>query len=458
MEKEYQQIKYLRELHEYWNSYISAVIDEIFAGVGIALGLSEKDAYKLSSKNPQKLLKAGFFKTLFDRFKSIFPHKFDKFRPKLTNIKDMSPVQWDLFNDHLDKYFQKVANGVTEDVAVKGFMLGRETAKFREKKKPYKNKSLYQVVKDQYNGQMPSRIAEAYQNYDFKNSEKNALNKAFSSTSMYVTQTNNELKEAIRQQIHKGIEDGKSGVMIASDLYWNVQKDKKLINKYTAQTIKHNWNRVSSYEMAALHEAGQLAPYEAEAMESMENPEKAKYFVRTGGTCPWCRTKQGIIVRLVPSSVVVDNRDESLKSMGINDPNTDIAIWVGKNNVGLKQADWLITCPAHPHNVATFQPIDLTTEWYNPKSGDVEYRQVKSKFIPQLKDYSYRSKEETEARKPTFISKDQVRYNNNVYERVAPDEYARKKESRDRNPSLPIPVATNSTRYDKIFGAAERNQ
>ncbi len=459
MEKEYQQIKYIRELQDYWSDFIDAVISEIFAGTGIALGLTEKEAYKLVTRNPKNLQKAGFFKHIYERFKSLFKHKIPDFRPHGHFSETKKPItqeQWDRFNDYLDRYWRGVANRITEDVAVKGYMLGRDTTHFKQKKKPYQNKSLYQVVKDQYKGKMPKSITEAYKNYDFKNSEKKILNQAFSQTAMYVTQTNNELKEAIRQQIQNGIEEGKSNVEIASDLYWHVEKDKKLRNKYKAQTIRHNWQRVANYEVAALYEAGQLAPYESEAMESLEEPEKAQYFARTGGTCAWCRSVVGTIVRLVPTDIVTDTGNESLKSMGIHDPNTDIAIWIGKNNVGLRQNEWLICCPAHPHNVATFTPIDLKTEYYNDKSGRVEKRHVKEKFIPAETDYTYRSKEEKEYRKPTFIGDDLVRYNNNVYERVEPDEYVRKKTAWDKNPSLPIPVATDSTRYDKIFGEAER--
>jgi hypothetical protein len=161
---------------------------------------------------------------------------------------------------------------------------------------------------------------------------------------------------------------------------------------------------------------------------------------------------------LVPAGVIEDSKNESLKEMGINDPNTDIAIWPGKSNVGLKQKNYMICCPAHPYNVATFQPIDLVNEFYNPKSGEVETRQKKQKFVPQLKDYSYKSPEEKEYRKPTFIENDYVRYNNNVYEAVEHVDYNSKYEAWKKNPSNPIPVDRNSTDYRQIFGEAERNR
>lgn len=462
---EEQKVKYIRELTEYWQAYMKAIINEIYVGTGVVLGLSEKEALQLLNKNPGNLKKAGFFKSILNRFRSLFPYKISRFRPskgsklRFGTGKPMTPQQWDKFNRSLDDYWQKAANKITGDVTTKGFLLGQQTAKFREKKKPYENKSLYQVATDQFDGHMPDSIEKAYKKYDFNNAEKKAYNKELSSTAMYVTQTNNEIKDSIRQVITQGIDEEKTGTEIASDLYWKVEKDENLTNKYTAETLRRNWDRIAITEMTSIHESGILATYEAEAMESLKDPTKAQYFVRTGGDHPWCVSKRGVVVRLVPASIVKDTKNESLRSLGIKDPNTDIAIWVGKNNIGIKkEADWLIAVPAHPYNVATFQRIDLEDEFYNPKTDDVEKRQVKKKFVPEMKDYSYKSLEEEEYRKPTFIDSDKVRYNNNVYERVNPSEYDRKKEAWDKDSSLPIPMATDSTRYEKIFGAAEKNR
>ena len=459
-ESEVYDVKYVRELLEYWNTYMYALINEIYVGVGVSLGLSEKQAYKLAKNNPVTMAKAGFFTTIFDKFKSIFSHKIPRFRPPKKILGDgkkpMTPAQWNIFNKTLGDYWTNNADNVAEDVTVKGYLLGRGTTGFIQKDKPYKNKSLYQIDYDQYDGGMPNNIRDAYNNYDFTNSEKNALNRSLSDVAMYVTQASNDVQEAIREKVTAGIEDGKSGVEIASDLYWDVEKDKGLKNKHTAESMRRNWLRVGKTETAMVYEAGILAPYEGEAAESLMNPKKAQYFVRTGGTCDWCQSKQGTLVRLVPTSVVSDRKNESLSAMGIKDPNTDIAIWIGKNNVGLKKAEWMISAPAHPYNVATFSPIDIEDEYYNDKTDSVDKRQKKSKHIPAMKDYSYQSEEEQEYRKPTFISADQVRYNNNIYERVDPDDYVQKKALWDRDPSLPVPMSTDSTRYDKIFGAAER--
>lgn len=455
-EKEIHDVKYIRELIEYYSGYMSEVINEIYIGVSVSLGLGEKEAYQLANRKPGQLEK-GFFGDLWNRFKSVFSYKAPKFRPKkglFGTGEPMTAKQWDVFNRSLDEYWQKAANDITGDVTTKSFLLGRQTTQFRDKKKPYKNKSLYQVVKDQYNGNMPKRIDEAYRKYDFKNSEKKIYNKSLSDVSMYVTQANNDIKNAIRQQVTAGIAEGKSSVEIASDMYWNIQKDEQMMNKYSAETLKRNWNRVAATEMAYVYEAGILAPHEGEAMESLKDPGKAKYFVRIGGTCKWCQGKQGTVVRLVPSEIVEDHKEESLKSMGIDDPNTDIAIWPGKSNVGLKQDKWNICCPAHPYNVATFAPINLKDEFYNPKTKSVEKRQEKQKFVPQAKDYTITAKDKEE-RKPKKIGGGMVQFNNNVYVPVPAGEYNSRLEEWRQNPSLPIPVNQNSPQYRQIFDAVK---
>ena len=452
--KEIHDVKYIRELQEYWDAYMYALINEIYAGVGIALGLSEEKAYAISRNKPGELVKAGFFKGIFDKFKSMFSHTVQKFRPKI-NIKNMTPDHWDRFNKNLEEYWKNHANAVSEDMAVKGFLLGRDTSEFRRKKKPYNNKSLYQVSFDQYDGKIPDKIEKVYKKYDFTNSEKNALNKSFSSIAMYIKNTNNEVEEAIRQQVQKGLEDNKSATMIASDLYWNIEKDEKLLNKYTAESLRRNWNRVSSTELAAVYEAGILAPDEAEAAESLKDSSRAKYYVRTGGTCAWCRSKQGTLVRLVPQKL--SGESESLKELGISDPNTDIAIWIGKNNVGRKQVDWWICCPAHPYNVATFTPIDLKSEFYNSKTGNVERRQEARKFVPQQTDYSYRSKEEAESKKPVYISDNIVKMGSNLYEAVDSSAYNSAMERWRKDMSTPIPVNRSGPQYTRIFDEAQRS-
>jgi hypothetical protein len=464
-DQEQYDVKYMRELREYWNAYMFALISEIYTGVAINLGLTPAQAYALAKSNPSDLKKAEFFKGLFERFKNIFNYRIPKFRYKQKLYgagNPMSPRQWQKFEDYIDKYWRKYTDPVAEDITIKSHMLGRQTTDFRRKKKPYKNKSLFQVATDQYQGRMPRRLLDAYKRYDFANAEKNALNKQYSSIAMYVKNSGDEIQNAIRNQVQTGIENNRSPVEVASDMYWNIEKNEKLTNKYSAETLRRNWSRVASTEMAASYEAAILAPYEAEAMESLKDPERARYFVFTGGQCKWCTAHHGVLVRIVPSSIVPDTGNDSLKAMGIHDPNTDIAVWIGKSNAGYKETkavhEWRVVAPAHPNNVATMQPIDIETEWYNPKTGDVEHRQAKKKFVPQQVDYSQKSEEEEDWRKPTFIGDNLVRFNGNIYEAVDAGEYNKRLDESRKDPMLPIPVNRDSPGYRKIFGEAEKNK
>lgn len=456
--REVHDTKFVRELNEYWNAYMYAIINEIYVGVSVALGMPRSQALKLARARPGSLSKAGFFKNIFEKFKSVFKHIIKPFYPRKINIKNATPERWDVFSQELRKYWKDHTDSVTEDVSIKGFLLGRNTSTYRREKKPYKNKSLFQISFEQYDGNIPNRIDRAYKKYNFDESEKNSFNRSFSEIAMHVKNVNDEIEEAIRQQVQKGIEENKSSTMIASDLYWNVEKDEKLLNKYTAETLRRNWNRVSTTELAMIYEAGVLSPHEAESMESLKNPRLAQYFVRIGGTCPWCISKQGTLARLVPKSIVTESGDESLRSMGINDPNTDIAIWIGKNNVGRKQAEWNICCPAHPHNVATFSIINIKDEYYNPKTQKIERRQEEKKFIPQASDYSELPKEERQVQRPVYVGDNMVRIGSNIYEAVDPDSYNIKLEAWRKNPLGPIPVNRAGPQYIRIFEQAKENK
>lgn len=461
-EHEHFEAKYVRELLEYWNAYMFALITEIFVGVGINLGLSEKEAYKLAKNDPKKLEKASFFKNVFEKFKFIFNYKVPKFRYKQKKLynegKPLTPKQWSKFNEYMDNYWKEYANKVTGDVTIKAHELGKTTTNYRKKKVPYKNKSLYQVSFEQYDNKIPKNIESAYKNFDFNNAEKKVLNKSFSDVAMYVTRTNDEVKNAIREQVQRGLDKNLSSIEVASNLYHEVEKNPELLNKYTAEGLRKNWQRVANTEMSMLVESGILAPYESQAMESLKNSEKSAYFIRQGGTCEWCLPRRGTLVRLVPTDIVTNTSNESLRAMGIKDPNTDVAIWNGKNNVGIKQKDFLICCPAHPYNTATFAPIDIKDEYYNKKTDSVEKRQEKKKYIPQREDYRAKIKDEKEDRKPTLVSNNLVRFNNNLYTAVEPDDFNKKLAEWRKSPDLPIPVNKKSPQYEQIFKEAEKNK
>jgi len=250
---EYHEVKYVRELIEYWNAFTYGMINEIYVGIGIALGLTEQQSYNLCRNNPNKLEKAGFFKSIFDKFKVIFNYKPSKFRLKkslITKNKNYIPLtekEWEVIDKSLREYWNIQAPEVGEDIAIKSFLAGRDTSRFRQNKKPYQNKSLGQLNFEQYSGSMPKTITEAYKKYDFSNSEKKAITKSLSNIAMYVKETNNNISEAIRKQIQQGISDEKTPAEVASDLYWEVQKNEKLVNKYTAESLRKNWYRIACF-------------------------------------------------------------------------------------------------------------------------------------------------------------------------------------------------------------------
>jgi hypothetical protein len=461
--KEFQKVKYVRELTEYWTAYMYAVINEIFVGIGVNLGLTEDKAYDLSQNNPKQLKKAGFLnkflKGLADKFKRVFSHKVPKFRVDFKLFEKDKPIdneKWDRINKKISDYWKKTAHKVAEEMAVKGYILGRDTAKYQKKDQEFETKSFEQVAEEDHGNNMPSSISEAYRKHYFNDPDKKTLNKSFSKVAMHVAEVESDVKDSIRKIVTTGVINGKGPQEIASDMYWNVQKAMP-----SAAVLRRNWSRTATTEMQSVYEAGILAQYEEEARESLSDPAKARYFVYTGGSCNWCRAHQGTVVRLLPDDIIPDKDNDSLSALGIEDSKTDTAVWIGKNNVGrysYKAPYWQICTPAHPHGVATLTPIDFDKEFFNEKTGRVEKKQLyRTEFVPKRKDYEI-TEADRERRKPTFISTDRVSFNNNVYERVSPEQYKTAIEKWQNDPSLPIPVSTESTRYDKIFGAAERNQ
>jgi hypothetical protein len=442
--------KYFEDLIEYYNTIVSAVINEIFVGIGVSLGQNEKQAYTMIKTDPKKLEKA-FFNSVFEKFKNIFKYKIPKFRIKqnvFNNGKPLSPQQWEAINKSISDYWKKNTSAVTEDVVTKAYVLGVKASKDRKSKIDNTKKSLPEIIK---NNPIPDKFIDAYKKYDFKNAEKNAINKSFSSIAMYVSDAGDGIKHAIRKNVTEGINEGKTAVQIASDMYWNIQKE---TGQQTAESVRKNWNRISATEMNSVFEAGILAPREAEAMESLKTG-KGVYFVRTGGSCDWCLPRQGTLVRLVPTSIVSDINDDSLKSMGIDDPFTDIAIWVGKNNVGRKKADFLICCPAHPFNRASFSPIDLDSQEYDSKLGRVVDKAPKSLERYGIKrGEQLKTEAEKEDRKPRYIGDNRVQYNNNIYEAVDKSVADKKLEQWRKDPSLPIPVQIGTPQYRRIFDEA----
>lgn len=450
---EYQDVKYIRELTEYWNAYMYALINEIYVGVAVNLGMSEKAAYHLAENDPREL-KKGFFDNIYKKFKSIFPYKVPKFRitkDLYNGGKPMTADQWKRFNKALSEYWTRQTEKPNEDMTVKAFLFGKKTSLFKKDKIDYKFKSLEHVGSG-----IPSTIYDAFKSDISRATEKKAISDAMARVAMHVTEAGNGIEEAIRKSITTGIEKGKAPQKLASDMFWDIQ----VASGSSAQSMRKNWNRIAITEAQSVFEAGILAPHEEEAAASLIGEGKPQYFVFSGGSCKWCRAHQGTVVRLVPASFVKDKDNDSLESMGIKDPYTDIAIWMGKNNVGkysYKDPAWQVCTPAHPHNVATMQPFDPDTQQYNENTNRIEHKQLyRNKYIPERKDFKFTADEKKE-RLPHFVSTDRVSYNNHIYERVTHEQYEKKKAEWDKDPRQAIPVDMDSTSYRKIFGEAEKN-
>ena len=184
----------------------------------------------------------------------------------------------------------------------------------------------------------------------------------------FVQNVKDDVRNAIRKQVVHAHETGLSPRELASNLYW-MKDEVPELKKYNAQTLLRDYQRVATTELAMIHSSGKMAQYEGQARESLEEPEKAVHMIFTGGTCEWCQAHHGTIVRLVPADMVAGN-DDSLKSMGIEDTYTNIAVWPGKNNVGFKQKAWRVCTPAHPWNTAQLVRFHPEAQEYNEKTGN----------------------------------------------------------------------------------------
>ena len=292
---------------------------------------------------------------------------------------------------------------------------------------------------------MPRSIQDLIKKHKFNESQERLLENSREEIAIHLSKTSNEIKQAVRNQIKNGLDENKTSTQIASDLFWQIEDGAN--NQYTADRIEKNWKRIAVTEIQSVYEAGILSEHEDDAVLSLKDSSKAQYFVFTGGTCSWCVPRHGTLVRLLPKSMIKDTGNDSLSSMGINDPNTDIAVWVGKNNVGYKKNQWRICTPAHPYNAATLQPIDIVNDYYDIKDSRIKKRQKEQKYIPQQKRVENKPKHRK-------LDNGVVEYNDNIYEAVAHSDYEKKFESWKKTRTGAIPVDMDSTDYKRIFNEA----
>lgn len=233
----------------------------------------------------------------------------------------------------------------------------------------------------------------------------------------------NSLKEGIKNKVIDACQNKKEWRQLASDLYWMVHgiKEgdrviKKLKNKsITGTAIKEDgkmkirldaplkstneqiielrggYNKIINsdyyidWQLLARHEI----LYYKVSMMLLKNEEIAHLSIKDKNVspiyfvfdinpeaCKWCLSRKGEIVRLIHREIVKDELRDKLSNYGITDKYTDTAIWVGKNNLGIKQKR--ICIPPHIDYKFRcnfdFKPIEPDRQYYDDKRRMVRYR------------------------------------------------------------------------------------
>ncbi len=347
-------LHYIQDLADELTNYLSTAIISIYDGVTRNIG-----------QKPQPLpkdLKKGFFsrfKKLGLKLKGIVGRSIQQkptepFVVKGLNLykkgKPLTNQQWENFNNQILDYLRPFIDGVSEEIAVKGVLLSMASNEAERQGKTldeYGKKSYKQVENEYFSGAVPDTINSANSRFNLSPDVKKSTALSYNRVADYVTNVNDELRTSIKQQVIAAHRRGDSPAQLASDLYWQ-KVDKPELKKYTAEINARSWMRVAHTELAMVHEEGKLAQYENQAKESIDDSNKAVYFVFNGsGICKFCAKHQGTIVRLIPVDQVTGGTD-SLSVMGIKDKITDVAIWNGKSNVGRSQKNWWVATPTHP--------------------------------------------------------------------------------------------------------------
>ena len=490
IEQEYNALTYLRELIEDATMYYSIVIVNVFHGVSENIGVKNPD--RLAQKPPEAVVK-GFldgFNELYRKFRkkiiSRTPTKFTIRKLKLLK-KDMTDADWKKFEKQLDDYLGKHGDTLSTSISVKSVLLALASAeeeKKRQNPEDYGKKSLEQIEKEYYDGRIPETIEEAKSRGFSDRYTLKSIDESKHSIAQYVRTTNEKIKNAIRDKVEEAIRNGKTPKELASDLYWMKKEDPKFkkIDPKTAQSLIRDWHRIAVTEMMMAHSRGKLSAYEKQAKESIKRPELAIYYCFVGGTCDWCVPHHGTILRHVPKELVTDENSDSLKSMGIRDPYTDIAVWIGKNNVGFKKPAWRVCTPAHPWNTAQLARIYPDAQAYNRKTGKIEYKTHLEGLLPEdmeerqrkiekkrdemqrqaemdrthnvhkpLKDYVQETPQSVVIGTDTAGRKI-VSHGGTMYVEVSAEDYKARLAEWRENRHLPVPVAMGTQDHDRIFG------
>ena len=489
IQKEYNELKYLSELADEATYYYATVITNIFDGICDNIGVNPDTiadkpptmfikGYIDGIKDIKKYLKNILFRDKPEKF-TIKELKILKKSGKLTD-KELKKLERQI-NDYINKYGSKIA----ERMSVKGVLLALATAELEKKKqnpKDYGMKSYEQIEKEYYKGKLPDTIQEAKtRGYTDKTIEM-AIKDSNNRIAYYLSNVNDKVKNAVREKVIQAVNEGKTAKELASDLYWMKKEDAqfKKVDPNTAQMLMRDWHRVAITELMYAHAQGKMALYEKQAKESIDNPKLAVYYVFTGGTCDWCMPRHGTIVRHIPKSIVEDENNDSLQSMGIKDKYTDIAVWMGKNNIGFKKPAWRVCTPAHPYNTAILVRIYPDTQMYDAKSGRVIHK-ISGKYLPKEIEKRQKEIEKERDKIQKQMEKDRakgkhenytnyvnvtpesvligtdtsghriVSYKNNTYVEVPSSEYNERLREWRNNKHLPIPVEIGSNDHKIIF-------
>jgi len=389
IQSEFNDLKYLQELMDDSTYYYSQVILNVFNALVKALGVNPN---KIDKKPPSFFIKSYIdglneIKQLIRKIISNNPppelnlirHRvIEMFR----NRESINSERWLALENDIKNYLRSQGVFISERMAVKAILLAFATneleTRYERDIQRFGNKSFKQIEEEFYDGKIPDTIKEAQLRGYSTKSTIESMKDIQDRIAIYVQKVNDQVMTAIRNKVVSAINEGKTPKQLASDLYWMRKEDDnfKNVDHDTAQMLIRDWHRVAVTELAYAHSYGKMLGYEEQAKKSIEQKELAVYYVFSGGTCDWCTPRQGTIVRHVPKDIVVDELNDDLHSMGIDDPYTNIAVWIGKNNVKLKKENWRICVPAHPWNTATFIRIFPDKEKY-----DIEKKRIIPKFL-----------------------------------------------------------------------------
>lgn len=472
-------IQYLEDLAREATIYLSMVIAQVMNG--IKRNISPKNT---GARNLQKaLLAAGIvdkLKAFGNKLRGLIGFKGKSPKEPFTvrglkvyvKGKPMSQTQYEDLERQIGDYMQPYISTVAEEMSVKGVMLAMASAQAEANQQnieKYGTANISEIQKKYFGGKtIPDTIKSTVERYHITKPVEKVLVSSYDRAAMHCSKMEDSVRQAVRSQIVSAHEQGLSATELASNLYWDVQKDEELKSKNTAESLMKDWRRIAYTELAAIHSDAKIA--------AVDEPGPA-YFAFIGGTCEFCRSHQGTIMLLLSGDRVGDENDDSLASRGIKDDYADIGVWAGKNNVGLKRVAWRVCVPAHPWNKAQLVRVNPRLEKYDAKSG--RFKREKGgleKYIPKeiirerdtkeaenrerldariadaqkrewKKDIEYYEKSGAKAVSPGIAERNGQRYRS-----VKQSEFIDELEKWRNDRSLPIPIGDGQREHEQLFG------